>query len=84
MALKMWIPQQVRGYPYTSAADLMFSYMGLTKLNLTMFVTMSAVGGYFLAPFDFNAMGTSVISMLLDQIDVLDFPHPPFSNVSNG
>jgi len=56
MALKMWIPQQVRGYPYTSAADLMFSYMGLTKLNLTMFVTMSAVGGYFLAPFDFNAM----------------------------
>jgi len=77
MALKMWIPQKSQ-FAYTSISDLNSAYMRLAKSRLTMFVTLSAVGGYFIAPFEFSLMaftgtivGTTLCSGAANSINQL-------------
>lgn len=77
MALKMWIPQKSQ-FSHTSISDLNSAYLRLSKSRLTMFVTLSAVGGYFIAPFDFSLMafagtvvGTTLCSGAANSINQL-------------
>lgn len=77
MSLKMWLPQESQ-FSYTSISDLYSAYMRLSKSRLTMFVTLSALGGYFVAPFDFTLLaftglvvGTTLCSGAANSINQL-------------
>jgi len=81
IASKMWVPQPSL-FAFTSNADLISDYLRLSKSRLTMFVTLSAVGAYFFAPFQFNAValvgtivGTTLCSAAANTINqVIEIP----------
>jgi len=77
MLMKMWIPQRSQ-FAVDSISELISAYLRLSKSRLTMFVTLSAVGGFFIAPFDFNAtvllstiVGTTLCSGAANAINQL-------------